>query len=259
MDEIIGIENFKNDISRIKCNPKNFKRKAYGNIKDMILFYTKSKLYTWNEPKDKLTEEDLKRLFKKIDNDGRYYTTIPLHAPGETRNGPTGKEWKGIKPPKGRHWRSEPKVLDALDEAGLIEWSRNGVPRKKIYADEKQGKKKQDIWEYKDAQYPSYPTEKNFDMIKTIIEASSNPGDLVFDCFSGSGTTLLAAERLGRNWIGVDSSVEAIKVIKNRLSKIEKNLFSKNVEFQYLEEVEEKSESMLYTDESDLHQFYQKK
>jgi adenine-specific DNA-methyltransferase len=236
MDEIFGSENFRNDIARIKCNPKNFKRKAYGNIKDMILFYSKSKNSTWNEPKDEFTKADIERLFKKVDKDGRRYTTIPLHAPGETRNGPTGQQWRGIKPPKGRHWRSEPSILEELDNAGLIEWSENGVPRKKIYADEKDGKKKQDIWEYKDAQYPVYPTEKNLDMLKTIIGASSNPDDLILDCFCGSGTTLQAAEALGRHWIGIDQSPQAIRVTKERLSKIENSLFSKEVSYQYLEE-----------------------
>jgi adenine-specific DNA-methyltransferase len=126
--------------------------------------------------------------------------------------------------------------LEELDNAGLIEWSENGVPRKKIYADEKDGKKKQDIWEYKDAQYPVYPTEKNLDMLKTIIGASSNPDDLILDCFCGSGTTLQAAEALGRHWIGIDQSPQAIRVTKERLSKIENSLFSKEVSYQYLEE-----------------------
>ena len=65
MDEIFGIKNFRNDITRIKCNPKNFNRKAYGNIKDLILFYSKSKNPIWNEVKEKLSEEDINRLFKK--------------------------------------------------------------------------------------------------------------------------------------------------------------------------------------------------
>lgn len=234
MDEVFGTENFRNDITRIKCNPKNFKRKAYGNIKDLILFYSKGKNNRWNEPKDKFTKEDIYRLFKKIDQNGRRYTTIPLHAPGETQNGATGQEWRGIPPPKGRHWRSAPKVLEQLDEDGLIEWSSNGVPRKKIYEDEKNGKKKQDIWEYKDAPYPSYPTEKNLEMIEMIIMASSDPGNLVLDCFCGSGTTLQAAQKLGRSWIGIDKSDEAIKVTKKRLSKMERELFSKDVEYQFL-------------------------
>ena len=235
MDEVFGIGNFRNDITRIKCNPKNFQRKAYGNVKDMILFYTKSDKYTWNEPKDDYTEEDVERLFKKVDKDGRKYTTIPLHAPGETVNGATNKEWRGMKPPKGRHWRSEPKVLEQLEKEDLIEWSSNGVPRRKIYIDERNGKKKQDIWEYKDAQYPTYPTEKNLEMIKSIISASSNENDLVLDCFCGSGTTLQAANQLGRRWIGIDQSNEAIRITEKRLNEMEQDLFSVNAKYQFLQ------------------------
>lgn len=237
MDEIFGYDNFRNDITRIKCNPKNFKRKSYGNIKDMILFYTKSKKYTWNDPRVPFSKKDIERLFKKVDENGRRYTTVPLHAPGETRDGPTGQKWKGMYPPKGRHWRSNPVELDKLDKEGLVEWSKNGVPRKKIYAEDKiaEGKLVQDIWEYKDSQIPSYPTEKNLDLLKMIISASSNPGDLVLDSFCGSGTTLVASQMLGRNWIGIDSSGNAIRVSKERLSKIHGTLFTPKVEYSFLE------------------------
>lgn len=231
MDEVFGADNFRSDITRLKCNPKNFKRRAYGNVKDLILFYTKSAKYTWNEPKAKLTEDDLRRLFKKVDANGRRYTTVPLHAPGETVDGPTGRPWKGISPPKGRHWRSEPSVLEQLDRQGLIEWSANGVPRKKIFADETNGKRLQDIWEFKDPQYPSYPTEKNLDLLKLIISTSSNEDDLVLDCFCGSGTTLLAAEQLGRNWIGVDQSEQAISVAERKLAEIPNTLFRRTPEY----------------------------
>ncbi|PIP17474.1 MAG: site-specific DNA-methyltransferase [Parcubacteria group bacterium CG23_combo_of_CG06-09_8_20_14_all_35_9] len=235
MDEIFGKKNFRNDITRIKCNPKNFQRKAYGNIKDLILFYSKSDNLTWNDPKISFTKEDIEKLFKKVDKNGRKYTTIPLHAPGETVNGKTGQEWRNIKPPKGRHWRSEPALLEKLDREGLIEWSATGVPRKKIYADEKkEGKKIQDIWEFKDPQYPLYPTEKNLNLLKTIIQASSNKGDLVLDCFCGSGTTLIAAQELERNWIGIDKSEHAIKVTKKRLTQIPINIFTGNVEYNFL-------------------------
>lgn len=234
MDEVFGQKNFRNDIARIKCNPKNFKRKAYGNIKDLILLYSKSDKPTWNDLRLEFSKEDLSKLFKKIDKEGRRYTTVPLHAPGETLNGKTGQEWKGLKPPKGRHWRSEPAVLDKLEEADLIEWSSTGVPRKKIYADEALGKKIQDIWEFKDPQYPCYPTEKNIDLLKTIIKASSKEGDLVLDCFCGSGTTLQAAQELRRNWIGIDNSESAIGITKKRLSNIPSNLFSGNIEYEFL-------------------------
>ena len=95
MDEIFGVENFRNDITRIKCNPKNFARKGYGNIKDLILFYSKSDNLIWNEPRTPYTEEDKIKLFPKTDKDGRRYTTIPLHAPGETQNGKTSQAFKG--------------------------------------------------------------------------------------------------------------------------------------------------------------------
>jgi len=236
MDEIFGRKNFLNDLTRIKCNPKNFKRKAYGNIKDMVLFYSKAGNHIWNNPKAPMSEEDLKRLFKKTDKCGRKYTTIPLHAPGETINGQTGQPWRGIMPPKGRHWRSSPFILEELDKQGLIEWSKTGVPRKKIYADENGGKKIQDILEFKDLQNPSYPTEKNLELLKLIVNASSNINSFVLDCFCGSGTTLKAAQELGRNWIGIDKSEEAISVALERLTPKQKTLIIKD-EFEYLEQV----------------------
>jgi len=237
MDEIFGKKNFINDITRIKCNPKNFERKGFGNIKDMILFYSKSGNHIWNNPKLPMNEEDIKRLFRKKDKDGRRYTTIPIHAPGETTDGATGQPWRGMMPPKGRHWRCSPSELEELDKRGLIEWSKKGVPRKKIYADEKKGKKIQDILEYKDSQNPLYPTEKNLELLKLLVYASSNKDSIVFDCFCGAGTTLKAAQELSRTWIGIDKSEQAIKICLNRLKLKQKTLFF-NDEFEYLEQVE---------------------
>ena len=236
MDEVFGKKNFVNDIARIKCNPKNFSRKAFGNVKDMILFYSKTGNHIWNEPKEQFSEDDIRKLFKKVDKYGRKYTTIPLHAPGETKNGLTGQSWRGMMPPKGRHWRSSPNVLEELDKLGLIEWSKNGVPRKKIYADEKESKKMQDIIEFKDLQNPIYPTEKNLDLLKLLINASSNKDSIVLDCFCGSGTTLKAAKDLGRKWIGIDQSEEAINVALKKLKTPQKTLFMEE-EFEYLEQI----------------------
>lgn len=214
LDSIFGMENFRNDITRIKCNPKNFDRIGYGNIKDMILFYTKSANPIWNTPKFDYTGEELLKLYAKIDKDGRRYTTVPLHAPGETKDGETSKPFKGIYPPQGRHWRCSIEELEKLDAMGLIEWSAKGNPRKKNYADERDGKLAQDIWKFKDPIYPSYPTQKNMDMLKFIVEASSQKDSIVLDCFCGSGTTLHAAQMLGRKWIGIDQSGVAIDVTK---------------------------------------------
>ncbi len=216
MDEVFGEKNFKNDITRIKSNPKNFSRNAYGNEKDVIYFYAKNSTKNiWNEVRVPIGQEEIEKRFSKVDLDGRRYTTIPLHAPGES-NGVTGQPWRGIAPPSGRHWRTNPAEFDRLDSLGQIEWSSTGNPRIKKYADSHKGKKMQDVWLFKDPQSPMYPTEKNIDMLKFIIKQSSNQDSIVLDCFCGSGSTLLAAEELGRKWIGIDSSEVAIKTVKSR-------------------------------------------
>lgn len=218
LDEVFGIDNFRNDITRIKCNPKNFERIGYGNIKDMILFYTKGKRPIWHNPTFPSTKEEIERLYTKIDSNGRRYTTVPIHAPGETKNGESNKPFRGIYPPKGRHWRCSVEELEELDRQGLIEWSSKGNPRKINYADDHMTKKAQDIWEFKDPSYPIYPTEKNLDLLKFIIEASSNEDSIVMDCFCGSGTTMVAASICNRRWIGIDKSEVAIETVKNRFN-----------------------------------------
>ena len=235
MDKIFGMENFRNDISRIKCNPKNFARIGYGNVKDMILFYSKAANPIWNEPYQAYDESDMERLFPKKDKNNRRYTTVPIHAPGETLNGKSSQAFNGIFPPKGRHWRTDVETLQQWDREGLIEWSSAGNPRKIIYADERKGKRVQDIWEYKDPQYPDYPTEKNMELIERIVQTSSDEGSLVLDCFCGSGTTLVAAQNNGRKWIGVDQSPLAIDVTRKRLGQQEYSLFGGSSEYTYLE------------------------
>lgn len=234
LDEIFGPENFRSDITRIKCNPKNFSRRNYGNIKDTILFYTKSNNYIWNEPYLPYAEEEKVKLFPKVDAAGRRYATVPLHAPGETQEGTTAERFAGLLPPPGRHWRCDVKQLDQWNAMGLIEWSPAGVPRKKIYLDEKPGKRVQDIWEFKDPPHPTYPTEKNTKLLELIIQTSSEPGSLVLDCFAGSGTTLRAAQSLGRHWIGIDKSEEAIALCVQKLRNLPSSLFSGPATFRWL-------------------------
>ena len=224
MDEIFGTSNYRNLIVRKKCNPKNYTRKAYGNITDFILFYTKSNNYIWNRPVEALTNESTKE-YQYIESDtGRKYMKVPVHAPG-TRKGETGGPWRGMLPPPGKHWQYTPKTLDEMDARGEIYWSKNGNPRRKIYLDEHSGVGIQDIWlDFKDAHNQNimitgYPTEKNPDLLRRIIGASSNPGDIVLDCFAGSGTTLAIANEMQRNWIGIDNSIESLKTILNRFEK----------------------------------------
>jgi len=224
MDEVFGPGNFRNWITRKKCNPKNYTRKTYGNVSDFILFYSKSDDYVWNRPLEGWTPERADREYQYIEKEtGRRYKRVPVHAPG-TRNGATGQVWRGMHPPPGKHWQYTPDKLDAMDARGEIYWSANGNPRRKVYLDESDGVPVQDIWlDFRDAHNQNinvtgYPTEKNPDLLARIIAASSHPGDLVLDCFAGSGTTLDIAAQLGRRWLGIDNSVEAVATILRRLA-----------------------------------------
>jgi hypothetical protein len=151
---------------------------------------------------------------------GRKYNTRPLHAPGK-RNGLTGGLWKDKLPPSGKHWQYLPATLDKIDEEGGIEWSSTGNPRLKVYEDASEGIFMQDIWlGMKDAPGTGYPTEKNISILEKIIEASSNNDSLILDCFVGSGTTAVAAQKLGRKWIGADINKGAIQTTMKRMQKL---------------------------------------
>jgi adenine-specific DNA-methyltransferase len=224
MDEVFGPMNYRNWITRKKSNRKNFTRKQYGNISDYILFYTRTDDYVWNRPYESWTDEWAAREYQYIEEGtGRRYKKVPVHAPG-VRNGETGQPWRGKMPPPGKHWQFPPRVLDELDARGEIYWSPNKNPRRKLYFDQSEGVPVQDIWlDCRDAhnqmiEVTGYPTEKPLELLRRIVSASSNPGDLVLDCFGGSGTTLVAAEEMGRRWIGVDSGLEAIATTVKRLA-----------------------------------------
>lgn len=225
MDEIFGAKNFRGFITRKKCSNKNSTRNTYGNISDYILFYSKTSNFTWQRATSAWTESKMLKEYPCIDEaTGRRYKKVPIHAPG-VRNGETGKEWKGMLPPPGKHWQYTPTRLDEFDAKGEIYWSANGNPRRKVFFDEDKGIPVQDIWlDVQDSLNQSikitgYPTEKNPDLLKRIIKSSSNKDDIVLDCFAGSGTTLGVAEQLERKWIGIDNSSEAIDNVLKRFLK----------------------------------------
>ena len=221
LDEIFGEKNFRNCITREKTNPKNYTRKTYGNISDYVLFYTKSSAYIWNRPVEPWGGDKSLKEYPNVDPDGRRYKKVPIHAPGR-RNGETGQQWRGTYPPPGKHWQYPPRTLDEMDERGEIYWSPTGNPRRKIYLENSSGIPIQDIWmdvhdaRNQNVRITGYPTEKSPALLSRIIAASSNPGDLVMDCYSGSGTTLVTAENLGRRWIGIDNSEAAIQTTLRR-------------------------------------------
>ena len=223
MDEIFGEDNCRAFITRKKCSTKNYTKNTYGNISDYIMFYSKTSDYVWNRPYAPWEFDRMIEQYPYVDTKGRRYKKVPVHAPG-VRNGETGKEWRGKLPPKGKHWQYTPAKLDELDAAGEIYWSPTGNPRRMVFCDPNKGIPIQDIWmDYRDSvnqaqKTTGFPTEKNFDMLKLIVEASSEPGDIVMDCFSGSGTTLGAAFELNRQWIGADSSGESLKAVLKRFT-----------------------------------------
>lgn len=224
LDEIFGVQNCRAFITRKKCSTKNYTKKTFGNVSDYIMVYTKSSQYTWNRPFIPWDEDKIIEQYPYLDSKtGRRYKKVPIHAPG-VRNGETGKPWRGMLPPPGKHWQYTPEKLDELDKAGEIYWSPTGNPRRMVFCDQQKGIPRQDIWlDFRDSINQSqkttgYPTEKNYDMLKMIVETSSNEGDIVLDCFAGSGTTLAAAYDLGRQWLGVDNSIESLKAILKRFT-----------------------------------------
>lgn len=222
LDEVFGISRFRAMITRRKVSSKNSTRNNFPNLVDYVLYYTKTNKFTWNQQGRKPEKNWIEREYGRIDERGRY-KLVPVHAPG-IRNGATGLPWRGVLPPPGKHWQRSPKDLDQLDADGFIYWSKNGNPRRKVYLDPNKSIPYTDYWhDFRDLHHQTtlttgYPTEKNVDMIKMIISTSSNEGDVVLDPFSGSGTTLQAAEEQRRAWIGIDNSLEAASAAAVRLS-----------------------------------------
>jgi adenine-specific DNA-methyltransferase len=222
MDEVFGADRFRNLITRRKCSSKNFTSKQFANINDFILFYSKGRSYKWNQPRIEAEDEWVLKEYPKMDDLGRRYKLVPIHAPG-TRNGETGQPWRGMIPPPGKHWQYVPQKLEDLDRQGDIHWSKNGNPRRKVYWSADKKRTLTDYWEkYRDAHHQSvqitgYPTEKNLNMIEMIVAASSDAGDLVIDPFCGSGTTLQAARDLDRRFIGIDASFTAAQATLKRM------------------------------------------
>jgi adenine-specific DNA-methyltransferase len=223
LDELFGRSNFRSWITRRKCSSKNFTRKSFGDVTDFILFYSKGKPYVWNRPFEPRTKNQEEIDFPKVDpKTGERFALVPLHAPGR-RNGATGGRWRGMLPPEGKHWQWTPKKLDEFDASGDIYWTRNGTPRRKIWAANSAGTGMTNLLvNYRDPfnqnfATTGYPTEKNLELVTRLIEAATNPGDAVLDCYCGSGTALHAAGSSGRTWVGVDKGDLAIALSQQRL------------------------------------------
>ena len=219
MDAVFGKENFRNEITWQRTGAHN-DAKRYGAISDRLLFYAKSAAWTWNEQFTAYSDEYIRERYKYDDGDGRLYwrNTMTAAGPGPARV----FRGKAMDPPAGTHWRFSQDQIDRMETENRIYYSPSGKPYVKSYLDEPKGRPLQDIWtdvvmSKSGKERLGYPTQKPQGLLERIIQASSNPGDVVLDPFCGCGTAVAAAHKLDRQWIGIDVTHLAVALMKNRL------------------------------------------
>ena len=224
LDGIFGPAQFQNEIIW-KRTSAHSSAKRYGPVHDTILFYAKSVDFVWNRTFTKYDPAYVETFFDQIDADGRRWKRMDLTGAG-IRNGDTGKVWRGIDvTAKGRHWAYPPSRLDELDAAGRLHWpaKETGMPRLKQYPEDLPGVPLQDIFcdvrpmHNLAEERLGYPTQKPLALLERIIASSSRKGDVVLDPFCGCGTAIHAAQKLGRQWIGIDVTHLAISLIEKRM------------------------------------------
>lgn len=246
LDATFDARNFKSEVIWKRTTAHN-SAKRYGPVHDVILYYVKdAKQSMWNKQHGAYDEKYVDTKYRHIDpENGQRYRLSDMTGSG-TRQGDSGKAWRGYDPTTiGRHWaiseycrtkyeemtgdslagKSLFDSLDALDEVGLVVWpsKADGKPEHKRYLDDMPGVALQDVWVDIDpinaraAERLGYPTQKPLALMERIINSSSNPGDIVLDPFCGCGTTVDAAQKLDRQWIGIDITYIAIDLIEKRL------------------------------------------
>lgn len=222
LDGVFGKENFRNEIIWQRTNAHN-SAKQFGRVHDTILFYTKTSDYIWNVLFQPFSEQQLARY--KMDKNGRLFTCQDLTASRPNSN--SGKfEWRGTFPSEGRGWGYTIEQLERWWSEGKISAKKDGTPRMDglvVYLDEKEGKPLQSVWTDIDRiantspERLGYPTQKPLVLLERIIQTSSNEGDIVLDPFCGCGTAVHAAQKLNRQWLGIDITHLAVSLIEKRL------------------------------------------
>ena len=218
LDSIFGPKSFQNEIVWQRTTAHN-DAKRYGANVDKILFYSKSNKWTWNPQYQPYTEEYKKR-FKRKDSDGRAWSDYDLTAKGLSGGG-YEYEYRGAT----SLWRVPPDTMKRLDSESRLHFTNKGGIRLKRYLDEMKGRPAQSLWEDINPlnsgsnERTGYPTQKPLELYERIIKASSNEGDIVLDPFAGCATTCIAAERLKRQWVGIDIWPEAKEVVLDRMNK----------------------------------------
>jgi DNA modification methylase len=231
LDQIFGDNQFQNEIVWRRTTA-HADTHGFGHIHDIIFRYSNGKTPIFNPELKSYPQEYLDRYFiyedEYVDTRGKHWRADITGA--GLRNGQTGEVWKGINPAKigkGRHWMRVPAELDELLADGRIYMAPGGgVPKLKRYVNELEGVPVDSIWDdipslaglSKSAKESlGYPTQKPLGLLERIINASSNENDIVLDAFCGCGTALVAAEQLKRQWIGIDISPTACRVMAKRL------------------------------------------
>jgi len=241
LDELFGKENLVNQIvwkRTFAHGDSGQGARHFGKISDYILFYKKSNNFQLNKIYVPYEEEYIEKVFTYKDSDGRRWQSVSLTAPGGASKGNPYFEFMGVK----RYWQYTKENLEKLKSENRIYQSKEGtVPRKKMYLDESQGVPLQDIWsdispvQGQANENQNYPTQKPEKLIKRILEASSNEGDLVADFFCGSGTTFAVAEKLGRKWIGSDLGKFSIHTTRKRMIGIQREMKESGKDFRAFE------------------------
>ncbi len=220
LDALFGPENFRNEITWQRSGAKNDSLR-YGRSHDIIFFYTKGKKFTWHTQYTDFEDASVAKNYTHTEVEtGRRYRRGDLTAgkPG----GDVDFEWQGVRPYKGRHWAYSRENMDKMLADGRIEFRRTGMPVYKRYLDEQPGVPLQDVWTdirltSSDKERLGYPTQKPTELLERILLSSTNEDDLVLDPFAGCGTTVDAAQKLGRRWIGIDVTTIAVDLIDARL------------------------------------------
>ena len=223
LDSIFGVSNFRNEITWKRSNGgKNNARKKMRRDTDRIMYYAKSREHKYITQFFDLEEEYVKKHYKHDDDDGRgLYRKSDLTGPGGYHY-----DFKGYKPSV-KGWCITKETMKELDSEGRIAFpkTKSGRLARKRYLSESKGVPMGDIWtdinmvNSSSKEDIGYPTQKPVALYERIINCASQPGDLVLDPFCGCATTLAAAERLGRQWVGVDLWVKGKEVLKDRLEK----------------------------------------
>jgi len=227
LDQIFGENLFQNEIIwKRQSGHSDAKQgsKHFGRVHDVIFFYTAGDAYTWNQLYESYDKDYTDTFYSNIEPEtGRRFQYGDLTGPGGAAKGNPHYEFLGVT----RYWRYSQEKMEQLNREGRIAFRPNGkVPRLKRYLDEGAGSPVQTVWTDirplinfgKEAL--GFPTQKPLALLERIIKASSNPNDIVLDAFCGCGTALVAAENLGRQWIGIDISPTACRVMAKRMRDV---------------------------------------